>query len=106
MAENSNVQNRTQKQVDVVGLIRDVARQWQSILMVAIAAALLAISVGQARYTPTYTTKAVLYVTGSGNSTVYQDLYSSTQVAPKFTEILNSFLVVICEDNECYCITN
>ena len=84
------MQNRTQKQVDVVGLIRDVARQWQSILMVAIAAALLAISVGQARYTPTYTTKAVLYVTGSGNSTVYQDLYSSTQVAPKFTEILNS----------------
>lgn len=90
MAENSNVQNRTQKQVDVVGLIRDVARQWQSILMIAVAAALLAISIGQYRYSPTYTTRAVLYVTGSGNSTVYQDLYSSTQVAPKFTEILNS----------------
>ena len=90
MAENSNVQNRTQKQVDVVGLIRDVVRQWQSILMIAVAAALLAISIGQYRYSPTYTTKAVLYVTGSGNSTVYQDLYSSTQVAPKFTEILNS----------------
>ena len=84
------MQNRTQKQVDVVGLIRDVVRQWQSILMIAVAAALLAISIGQYRYSPTYTTKAVLYVTGSGNSTVYQDLYSSTQVAPKFTEILNS----------------
>ena len=58
MAENSNVQNRTQKQVDVVGLIRDVARQWQSILMIAVAAALLAISIGQYRYSPTYTTRA------------------------------------------------
>ena len=74
----------------MVGLIRDVAHQWQSILLIAIAAALLAVSIGQYRYAPTYTSKTVLYVTGSGNSTVYQDLYSSTQVAPKLTEILNS----------------
>ena len=90
MTEQINVKNRTGNSFDFQGIFRDVSKQWFSILLIGLSAALLTFVIVSILYKPNYTTKTALFVTGAGKSNVYNDVYNSSQVASKFTEIVNS----------------
>ena len=90
MTEQINVKNRTGNNFDFQGIFRDVSKQWFSILLIGLSAALLTFVIVSILYKPNYTTKTALFVTGAGKSNVYNDVYNSSQVASKFTEIVNS----------------
>lgn len=90
MSEQINVKSRTGKNIDLQGILRDVTSQWRSIVMIALSLALLTYVAISILYHPTYTTRAKMFVTSSGKSSVYTDVYNSSQVASKFTEIVNS----------------
>lgn len=90
MTEQTNVKNRTGNRFDFHGVFRDVSKQWFSILLIGLSAALLTFVIVSILYKPNYTTKTALFVTGAGKSNVYNDVYNSSQVASKFTEIINS----------------
>ena len=90
MSEQTNVKNRTGGNLDFSGIVRDITREWFSILLIALSAALLTFVVVSILYRPSYTTKTALFVTGTGKTNVYNDVYNSSQIASKFTEIVNS----------------
>lgn len=90
MADQINVKSRTGKNIDLQGILRDVSSQWRPILLIALSVALLTYILVSILYQPSYTTRAKMFVTSSGKTSVYNDVYNSSQVASKFTEIVNS----------------
>lgn len=90
MPNQSNSTTRTGRNIDIKTILRDLSGAWVSIVLIALSVALLAIVFSAMSYHPNYTTKATMLVKGSGRSNVYNDIYTSSQVASKFTEIVNS----------------
>ena len=85
---------RDEWNIDVYSIIKDIGREWMTILFFSIAVALLARVVVTERYSPTYSTQATLYVTKRGTqSTIYDNQYSAETMATKFEQILNSNLL-------------
>ena len=90
MSNQSNSTSRTGSSFDIKTILRDLSGAWVSIILIALSVALLATVFSAMMYHPNYTTKATMLVKGSGRSNVYNDIYTSSQVASKFTEIVNS----------------
>ena len=81
---------RTGSSFDIKSVLRDLSGAWSSIILISVSVALLAVVFSAIMYNPSYTTKSTMLVKGSGRSNVYNDIYTSSQVASKFTEIVNS----------------
>ena len=90
MPNQFNSTSRTGNSFDIKTILRDLSGAWVSIVLIALSMALLATVFSAMSYHPNYTTKATMLVKGSGRSNVYNDIYTSSQVASKFTEIVNS----------------
>lgn len=84
--DSENVQ-----QIDLISMLKDIGREWITILLLSIAAALFADIWICATYQPEYKTSTTFVVTAKGmNSNIYQNLTSTKNLAQQFTEILGS----------------
>ena len=84
--DSDNVQ-----QIDLISMLKDIGREWITILLLSIAAALFADIWICATYQPEYKTSTTFVVTAKGmNSNIYQNLTSTKDLAQQFTEILGS----------------
>lgn len=84
--DSENVQ-----QIDLISMLKDIGREWITILLLSIAAALFADIWICATYQPEYKTSTTFVVTAKGmNSNIYQNLTSTKDLAQQFTEILGS----------------
>ena len=84
--DNENVQ-----QIDLISMLKDIGREWITILLLSVAAALFADIWICATYQPEYKTSTTFVVTAKGmNSNIYQNLTSTKDLAQQFTEILGS----------------
>ena len=84
--DSENVQ-----QIDLISMLKDIGREWITILLLSIAAALFADIWVCATYQPEYKTSTTFVVTAKGmNSNIYQNLSSTKDLAQQFTEILGS----------------
>ncbi len=79
---------------DPIVIVRDVAKRWLLVLMVALAVGVGTYIMADMRYQPVYRTVTTYVVTNRGsNTTVYANLSSTSSLAPVFTELLNSSLL-------------
>ncbi len=77
--------------IDIYSMVRDVLRQWWVILIIAVSAYLLVRVYDSSRYVPEYTSTATFAVTARGmNKSLYEDLTSATEVAAKFSTVIDS----------------
>lgn len=84
--DSENVQ-----QIDLISMLKDIGREWITILLLSIAAALFADIWICATYQPEYKTSTTFVVTAKGmNCNIYQNLTSTKDLAQQFTEILGS----------------
>ena len=84
--DSENVQ-----QIELISMLKDIGREWITILLLSIAAALFADIWICATYQPEYKTSTTFVVTAKGmNSNIYQNLTSTKDLAQQFTEILGS----------------
>ena len=78
-------------QIDLISMLKDIAKEWWAILLLSLAIALFADIWVNATYQPEYKTSTTFVVTAKGmNTNVYQNLNSTQQLAQQFTEILDS----------------
>lgn len=85
------IDNETVQQIDLISMLKDIGREWMTILLLAIAAALFADIWICATYQPEYRTSTTFVVTAKGmNNNIYQNLNSTKELAGQFTEILGS----------------
>ena len=84
--DSENVQ-----QIDLISMLKDIGREWITIILLSVAAALFADIWICATYQPEYKTSTTFVVTAKGmNSNIYQNLTSTKDLAQQFTEILGS----------------
>ena len=78
-------------QIDLISMLKDIAKEWWAILLLSLAVALFADIWVNATYQPEYKTSTTFVVTAKGmNTNVYQNLNSTQQLARQFTESLDS----------------
>ena len=83
--------NETVQQIDLISMLKDIGREWLTILLLSISAALFADIWICATYQPEYKTSTTFVVTAKGmNTNIYQNLNSTKDLAQQFTEILGS----------------
>ncbi|MBE6922581.1 MAG: polysaccharide biosynthesis tyrosine autokinase [Ruminococcaceae bacterium] len=76
---------------DPIVVIRDVMKNWLTIVMIAVAVGVGAYIVTDMQYEPRYQSQATFVVTSrSSASTVYSNLSSTTEMATVFSELINS----------------
>ena len=76
---------------DPIVVIRDVAKHWLTILMIALMVGVGSYILTDMNYQPKYQAKATFVVTSrSSTSTVYSSLSSTTELASVFSELINS----------------
>ena len=76
---------------DPIVLVRDAARKWLLIVVVALIAGMVAFVYTDSGYVPYYSTNSTLVLTTRDSaSTVYDNLDSTSTLATVFTEVLNS----------------
>lgn len=85
------IENGLAQQIDLISMLKDIAKQWLTILLLSLSAALIADMWICATYQPEYKTSTTFVVTAKGmNSNIYQNLSSTKDLAQQFTEILGS----------------
>ena len=78
-------------QIDLISMLKDIAKEWWAILLLSLAVALFADIWVKVTYQPEYKTSTTFVVTAKGmNTNVYQNLNSTQQLAQQFTEIMDS----------------
>lgn len=86
------IDNETVQQIDLISMLKDIGREWLTILLLAIAAALFADIWICATYQPEYRTSTTFVVTAKGmNNNIYQNLNSTKELASqlqKFLEVM------------------
>ena len=76
---------------DPIVVIRDVAKHWLTILLIALAVGVGSFILTDMDYEPRYQSKVTFVVTSrSSASTVYSNLSSTTEMASVFSELINS----------------
>lgn len=79
---------------DPIVLVWDVLKRWYIILLAALAVGVGAYILTDMKYEPVYKTQTTYVVTNrSSSSTVYSNLSATSNLAPVFTEMLNSTLL-------------
>ena len=88
------------RQIDPFTIIRDVARHWMIIVLLALSASLLSYIVVSKRYSPTYTVRASYVVNQKESAYAYSDLSVAKDTAEKLGSILQSSILQkkVCED--------
>ena len=85
------IENEMVQQIDLISMLKDIGREWLTILLLAVSAALFADIWLCANYQPEYKTSTTFVVTAKGmNNNIYQNLKSTKELAGQFTEILGS----------------
>ena len=85
------MEKNLRQQIDIFSILRDVAREWITILLFAISASLLTNVWVTETYVPVYTSKAIFTVSSkSANGSIYQDLSSAESLAGRFAKVLES----------------
>ena len=80
--------------VNYYSILKDVGKQWLTIILITASIAMLTHVVMSHRYKPVYATKTTLVVTKIGtDNNAYQNLYSASDSAKRFTQILNSSIL-------------
>ena len=78
-------------QIDLISMLKDIAKEWWAILLLSLAVALFADIWVNVTYQPEYKTSTTFVVTAKGmNTNVFQNLNSTQQLAQQFTEIMDS----------------
>ena len=80
-------------QVDIPSLLRDILRQWWTILLCAISVAMLTYVYVSVTYVPSYTTSATFAVTSKSTGSIYSNLTSASETATRFSQVLESNLL-------------
>ena len=76
------IDNETVQQIDLISMLKDIGREWLTILLLAIAAALFADIWICATYQSEYRTSTTFVVTAKGmNNNIYQNLNSTKELA-------------------------
>ncbi|MBQ1317921.1 MAG: hypothetical protein IIY46_10665, partial [Lachnospiraceae bacterium] len=80
--------------VDYYSILHDILKQWLPIVLIALSAGMLMHVFLVTRYRPVYTTKTTMVVTRPGtSSSAYENLYSASDTAARFTQLLNSSIL-------------
>ena len=74
-----------------VNILRDVAREWMTVLIITFCSGLIAYMVTVSMYEPVYRTRTTMVVTATGTyNDMYNNLRSASGSAESFSRILNS----------------
>ena len=85
------IENEAIQQIDLISMLKDIIREWITILLLSVSVALFADIWICATYQPEYKTSTTFVVTAKGmNNNIYQNLNSTKELAGQFTEILGS----------------
>ena len=85
------IENEAIQQINLISMLKDIIREWITILLLSVSAALFADIWICATYQPEYKTSTTFVVTAKGmNNNIYQNLNSTKELAGQFTEILGS----------------
>ena len=85
------ITKRSANKIDILSVVRDIARQWWIILLFSISAYLAAVIVMTVRYDPVYTTTTTFAVSLRGtNTSFFADLTSAEETAEKLQIVLDS----------------
>lgn len=77
--------------IDYYNIIKDVSREWLTILIITISSGLIAYMVTVSMYKPVYSTKTTMVVTATGTyNDIYDNLKSASGSAENFSKLLNS----------------
>lgn len=77
--------------VDYNNILRDVAREWMTVLIITFCSGLIAYMVTVSMYEPVYRTRTTMVVTATGTyNDMYSNLRSASGSAESFSRILNS----------------
>lgn len=96
------MQEKTENQTEQIALLsfspltvaRDILKRWYLIIMAALLIGMAAYVLSDLTYTPSYATTTTFVVSAKGSSTtVYQNLYATTNLATVFSEVLNSSIL-------------
>ena len=80
--------------VNYYSIIKDILKQWLTILLITLSVGMLTHVFLSQRYRPEYMTQTTLVVTKTGtDNNAYQNLYSASDSAAKFTQIINSSIL-------------
>ena len=80
--------------IDILSIVRDIARQWWVILLFSISAYLAAVIIMTVRYEPVYTTTTTFAVSARGtNVSFFVDMSSAKETAEKLQLVLDSELL-------------
>lgn len=76
---------------DYYNIVRDVSREWMTILIVTLCSGLIAYMVQAATYRPVYRTRTTMVITATGTyNDIYSNLKSASGSAESFSKLLNS----------------
>ena len=95
--------NADKRSLNIYCILRDVYHDWKTILVVAIAAALLSYVVTGLTYQPTYTSKATMVVSVKGSTTgPYGSVSEVSKLTDVFQAVVNSAVLkrLVCEELE------
>ena len=77
--------------VDYYNILRDVAREWLTILIITVCSGLIAYMITVSMYKPVYSTRTTMVVTATGTyNDMYDNLRSASGSAESFSKLLNS----------------
>ena len=80
--------------VNYYSIIKDILKQWLTILLITVSVGMMTHVFLSYRYSPEYKTETTLVVTKTGtDNNAYQNLYSASESAARFTQILNSSIL-------------
>ena len=76
---------------DYYNIVKDVSREWMTILIVTLCSGLIAYMIQVSMYKPVYRTKTTMVITATGTyNDVYNNLKSASGSAESFSRLLNS----------------
>lgn len=88
--DRDEIRNMDQIKIEPFTLVYDILKNWWTILLGALAAAMLTYVVVSLRYVPEYTTSATFVVAARGDSNAVANLQSANSMAQTFEKIIQS----------------
>lgn len=77
--------------IDYYNIVRDVLREWLTVLMITACSGLIAYMIIASRYSPVYRTQTTMVVTATGTyNDIYKNVKSASNSAENFSRLLNS----------------
>ena len=91
MEERAEYASPWSRNIDYYNILKDVCREWMTVLMVTICSGLITYMIVASMYKPIYRTQTTMVVTVTGTyNDIYKNVKSASSSAASFSKLLNS----------------